>query len=71
MPVTTYDAQEGNLYLVLGAAIWMLDYIKTNEKIQEAKKIPKKLMSTQFEGGGTAFGKIRLLVSAFSVPFYG
>ena len=36
LPITTYDAQESNSYLILGAAIWMLDHIKTNGKIREA-----------------------------------
>ncbi|MBQ9268658.1 MAG: hypothetical protein IJ206_03965 [Oscillospiraceae bacterium] len=36
MPITTYDNQEGGMYLILGAAIWMLDHIKQNGKIREA-----------------------------------
>ena len=36
LPITTYDAQEGDSYLILGAAIWMLDHIKQNGKIHEA-----------------------------------
>jgi len=36
MPITTYDHQEGSMFLILGAAIWMLDHIKQNGKIREA-----------------------------------
>lgn len=36
LPVTSYDTQEGEMYLVLAAAIWMLDHIKQNGKIREA-----------------------------------
>ena len=42
LPITTYDAQEGNSYLILGAAIWMLDHIKINGKIREAIELLPK-----------------------------
>ena len=36
LPTTSYDQQEERQYLVLGAAIWMLDRIKESGRIQEA-----------------------------------
>lgn len=42
MPITTYDSQESNLYLILGAAIWMLDHIKKAGKIRAATELLPK-----------------------------
>ena len=41
-PVKSYDAQEEDLSLILGASIWMLDRIKWNGRIREAIQLLPK-----------------------------
>lgn len=42
LPVKSYDEQEENMYLILGASIWILDRIKQSGQIREAIRLLPK-----------------------------